>query len=126
MRKSRGGVGVFWTDMDLPEATWVMRVKEIGPLIMGINSQGNSLYNQRSGCCEFEDQRRPGKSGYTAELQLILSAAPCDRKSLNNLSPNTHPKGRGIYAERFNSKEKEVQWFKTNGFMINSLKKQFN
>jgi fumarate hydratase subunit beta len=39
-------VDVFWTDLGLPEATWVLRVKDLGPLIVGIDSHGNSLYSQ--------------------------------------------------------------------------------
>lgn len=35
---------VFWTEMGLPEACWVMRMKEFGPLIVGIDSLGNSLF----------------------------------------------------------------------------------
>jgi len=35
---------VHWLDLGLPEAIWVMRVKEFGPLIVGIDSHGNSLY----------------------------------------------------------------------------------
>ncbi|MDR1510820.1 MAG: FumA C-terminus/TtdB family hydratase beta subunit [Synergistaceae bacterium] len=35
---------VHWLDLGLPEAIWVLRVKEFGPLIVGIDSYGNSLY----------------------------------------------------------------------------------
>lgn len=35
---------VHWLDLGLPEAIWVMRVKDIGPLIVGIDAHGNSLY----------------------------------------------------------------------------------
>lgn len=35
---------VFWTDLGLPEATWVMKVKDFGPLVVGIDSHGNSLF----------------------------------------------------------------------------------
>lgn len=44
--KVNEAVDVFWTDLGLPEAAWVMRVKDLGPLIVGIDSHGNSLYNQ--------------------------------------------------------------------------------
>jgi fumarate hydratase subunit beta len=37
-------VDVFWTDLGLPEAIWVLRVKELGPLIVGIDPHGKSLF----------------------------------------------------------------------------------
>jgi fumarate hydratase subunit beta len=39
-------VGVHWTDLGLPEATWMLRMKEFGPLIVGIDSHGNSLFEK--------------------------------------------------------------------------------
>jgi fumarate hydratase subunit beta len=39
-------VDVHWTDLGLPEATWVLRMKEFGPLIVGIDSHGSSLFEQ--------------------------------------------------------------------------------
>ena len=36
-------VNVFWTDLGMPEAVWVFRVNRLGPLIVGIDSDGNSL-----------------------------------------------------------------------------------
>jgi|Deesub1362B_J571_1020462.scaffolds.fasta_scaffold00333_30 fumarate hydratase subunit beta len=37
---------VHWLDLGMPEAIWVMRVNELGPLIVGIDTQGNSLTNK--------------------------------------------------------------------------------
>ena len=34
---------VFWEDL-MPECLWQFRVKDFGPLIVGIDSHGNSLY----------------------------------------------------------------------------------
>jgi len=34
---------VFWTDLGLPEAIWVLEVEKLGPLVVGIDSHGNSL-----------------------------------------------------------------------------------
>lgn len=39
-------VDVLWTDLGLPEAIWVMRVKDLGPLIVGIDTQGASLFEK--------------------------------------------------------------------------------
>jgi len=35
---------VEWLDLGMPEAMWVMRVKEFGPLIVSIDIQGNNLF----------------------------------------------------------------------------------
>lgn len=37
-------VAVHWLDLGEPEAAWVVRVKEMGPLVVGIDSQGDSLH----------------------------------------------------------------------------------
>jgi fumarate hydratase subunit beta len=39
-------VDVHWTDLGLPEAIWVLRMKEFGPLIVGIDSHGQSLFEK--------------------------------------------------------------------------------
>ncbi len=36
--------GVYWLDLGLPEATWELEVKNLGPLIVGIDSEGRSLH----------------------------------------------------------------------------------
>lgn len=35
-----------WLDLGMPEAFYVMRVKEFGPLIISIDTQGNNLFEQ--------------------------------------------------------------------------------
>ncbi len=35
---------VFWLDLGMPEAVWVFEVNELGPLVVAIDSRGNSLY----------------------------------------------------------------------------------
>lgn len=35
---------VLWLDLGMPEAMWVMRVKEFGPLIVSIDTEGNNLF----------------------------------------------------------------------------------
>lgn len=37
---------VEWLDLGMPEAIWVMRVKEFGPLIVSIDTQGNNLFEE--------------------------------------------------------------------------------
>jgi len=35
---------VHWLDLGMPEAVWVMRVEEFGPLIVGIDSKGRDIF----------------------------------------------------------------------------------
>lgn len=35
---------VEWLDLGMPEAMWVMRVKQFGPLIVSIDTKGNNLF----------------------------------------------------------------------------------
>jgi len=35
-----------WRDLGMPETLWVCRIKELGPLIVSIDSRGNSLFEQ--------------------------------------------------------------------------------
>lgn len=34
---------VYWLDLGMPEAVWVFRVKDLGPLVVGIDSNGKRL-----------------------------------------------------------------------------------
>ena len=36
--------GVFWLDLGMPEALWIFEGENFGPLTVGIDSHGNSLY----------------------------------------------------------------------------------
>ncbi len=35
---------VYWEELGMPEAIWVMRVKEFGPLIVSIDTEGNNMF----------------------------------------------------------------------------------
>lgn len=37
-------VDVEWMDFGMPEALWIMKVKEFGPLIVSIDTKGNNLF----------------------------------------------------------------------------------
>lgn len=38
---------VYWLDeLGMPEAVWIFKVKEFGPLIVAMDSKGNSIYEQ--------------------------------------------------------------------------------
>ena len=36
---------VDWLDLGMPEAMWNLKVKDFGPLIVAMDSEGNSLYD---------------------------------------------------------------------------------
>lgn len=38
--------GVEWLDLGMPEAMWIMKVKEFGPLIVSIDTKGNNLFEK--------------------------------------------------------------------------------
>lgn len=35
---------VHWSDLGMPEAIWVLEVEDFGPLVVGIDAHGKSLY----------------------------------------------------------------------------------
>ena len=35
---------VYWRELGMPEAVWVMRVNEFGPLIVSIDTEGNNMF----------------------------------------------------------------------------------
>lgn len=35
---------VFWKELGVPEALWVLEVEDFGPLVVGMDSGGNSIY----------------------------------------------------------------------------------
>jgi tartrate dehydratase beta subunit/fumarate hydratase class I family protein len=37
---------VEWLDLGIPEALWVLEVEDFGPLIVTMDSHGNSLYER--------------------------------------------------------------------------------
>ena len=53
-------VGVEWLDLGMPEAVWIFEVNRFGPLIVGMDSHGRSLYEEvrtktlRNLSCLFE------------------------------------------------------------------------
>ncbi|MCW3137283.1 MAG: FumA C-terminus/TtdB family hydratase beta subunit [Methanophagales archaeon] len=39
-------ISVYWTDLGMAEAVWHMHVDEFGPLVVGIDARGDSLYDE--------------------------------------------------------------------------------
>ncbi len=37
---------VFWLELGVPEAMWVLKVKDFGPLVVGMDSKGRSVYRE--------------------------------------------------------------------------------
>lgn len=37
---------VYWEDLGMPEAMWVLRVEKFGPLVVGIDAHGRSIYEE--------------------------------------------------------------------------------
>ena len=48
---------VEWLDLGMPEAMWVMRVKEFGPLIVSIDTHGGNLFEKNK--AEFNRKKAP-------------------------------------------------------------------
>ncbi len=41
-------VDVYWLDLGIPEAIWILQVEAFGPLIVTIDSNGNNVYDERA------------------------------------------------------------------------------
>jgi L(+)-tartrate dehydratase beta subunit len=39
---------VYWRELGMPECIWVMRVREFGPLIVSIDTQGNNMFTENA------------------------------------------------------------------------------
>jgi len=39
--------GRYWPELGMPESLWVLRVKQFGPLIVSIDTQGNNIFEQK-------------------------------------------------------------------------------
>jgi fumarate hydratase subunit beta len=37
---------VYWLELGMPEAVWMLRVKEFGPLIVGIDTKGKDIFTE--------------------------------------------------------------------------------
>ncbi|MDR2470973.1 MAG: L(+)-tartrate dehydratase subunit beta [Treponema sp.] len=54
--------GVHWLDLGMPEAMWVLRVRDFGPLIVSIDTLGNNL---------FEDNKRRFEERKEAAMETL-------------------------------------------------------
>lgn len=60
---------VAWLDLGMPEALWVMRVKNFGPLIISIDTHGNNLFEKNKGI--YNDRKGPIVERISAQVRFI-------------------------------------------------------
>lgn len=60
---------VEWTDLGMPEALWVCRVKEFGPLIISIDTKGHNLFEQNK--VEFNARKIPAVAEISKHVRFI-------------------------------------------------------
>ena len=57
-------IGAEWMDLGMPEAVWIMKVREFGPLVVTIDSDGNNY---------FEDKKKEYRRRKDEQISRILS-----------------------------------------------------
>lgn len=60
---------VEWLDLGMPEALWVCRVKEFGPLIISIDTHGNNLFETNK--IVFNQLKVPAIAAISKEVRFI-------------------------------------------------------
>ena len=63
-------LGVYWLDLGIPEALWVLKVEDFGPLMVTIDAAGRNLLDKRLG--EIEVGREEGLKHLKIGLKEIL------------------------------------------------------
>ena len=48
---------VYWRELGMPEAIWVMKVKNFGPLIVSIDTEGNNMFEENK--AYYAEQKEP-------------------------------------------------------------------
>ncbi|KIE87371.1 fumarate hydrolyase [Acinetobacter pittii] len=61
--------GAEWQDLGMPETLWINRVREFGPLIISIDTQGNNLIQQNK--VEFQAKKAPILEKISKQLSFI-------------------------------------------------------
>ena len=62
-------LGVYWLDLGIPEALWILRVEDFGPLTVTIDLWGENLLDQR--IKEIESSRRSVTKALKEEIGWI-------------------------------------------------------
>jgi L(+)-tartrate dehydratase beta subunit len=60
---------VEWLDLGMPEALWVLRVKNFGPLIISIDTKGNSLLDKNRAI--YNDRKIPIVERISQQVKFI-------------------------------------------------------
>jgi L(+)-tartrate dehydratase beta subunit len=60
---------VHWLDLGMPEALWVSRVKEFGPLIVSIDTEGNNIFEQNK--VEFNKRKEAAIADLYPKVKFI-------------------------------------------------------
>ncbi|MBM9603891.1 L(+)-tartrate dehydratase subunit beta [Desulfopila inferna] len=60
---------VEWLDLGMPEALWISRVKNFGPLIISIDTRGNNLFNKNR--AEFNAKKGPVIEEISKHIRFI-------------------------------------------------------
>ena len=74
-------VDVFWTELGLPEALWVLRVEKLGPFIVGIDSHRRSLFDEVGAVCRknlkkiYEDSKLSPDYTYAYLPKRVMARA---------------------------------------------------
>lgn len=61
--------GAEWTDLGMPETLWINRVREFGPLIISIDTEGNNLVMENK--ADFQRKKKPILEKISKELMFI-------------------------------------------------------
>ena len=60
---------VEWLDLGMPEALWVCRVKQFGPLIISIDTKGNNLFETNKAL--FNERKGPIVRAISSQVRFI-------------------------------------------------------
>ena len=60
---------VEWLDLGMPEALWVCRVKQFGPLIISIDTKGNNLFETNKAL--FDEKKGPIVREISSQVRFI-------------------------------------------------------
>ena len=60
---------VEWLDLGMPEALWVCRVKQFGPLIISIDTKGNNLFETNKAL--FDERKGPIVRAISSQVRFI-------------------------------------------------------
>jgi len=70
---------VFWLDMGLPEATWILEVEEFGPFLVECDVRGNSFYEAINRKINAENLLRLlGEKPYEFVMKRVGEVSPAD------------------------------------------------